>query len=142
MTQWTPDFCPPGQTPAACMITPNAENNGIISYDVKCPYHASVQTLYGLTDHQLFVAVLQSGRAKETARAVAKDELGLGDEDPAIPYRVEDDGSFTLGIDQEGVTMQGWPAVGVARTGLLTAVLSTVLQIARPAGTSTISLAK
>ena len=94
-----------------------------------------------LDDQALFAVVLQSSRVKEAARWAAKVQLGLDKEHPGVPYRVESNGNFVIGVDREtGTRMTGWPNAGANRTNLITAINDAVQQVTRPLGTSTLTV--
>jgi len=137
---WYPDFCPGGAA-NGCEILISNDWNFVERYPRKCPHHAAVKALHVLDDQALFVVVLQSSRVKEAARWAAKLQLGLDKEHPGVPYRVESNGNFIIGVDREtGTRMGGWPNAGANRTNLITAINDAVQQVTRPLGTSTLTV--
>ena len=63
----------------------------------------------GMTGEEIYKEILINGRARDEARYKIKMSLGLDKEHPGIPFKLEDDGTFTLGIDQKDNKMEGWP---------------------------------
>lgn len=124
---WHPDFC---TSNPGCEIEIKPDWSGPVAYRKTCAHHASLKT-GGLTDDQVFQAMLQSSRVKEAARAVAKEMLGLDKEHPGLPYTVDTAGNFTV---QSG-------AVGSIRTAIRNSVATELLKISRPTGTSTVTVA-
>src|SRR3990167_10464654 len=135
MLTWYPDTC------SGCSIE---INNGdfvtpkrIISL---CPHHQSVKNTNNLTDNQVFESIVQSNRVRETARYAAKTYLKLDKEHPGVPYRIEADGSFTIGIDQLGSKMAEWPSSKRELDKLQAVISEAVLSVERPIGTSEVKI--
>src|SRR3990167_746531 len=135
MLTWYPDTC------SGCSIE---INNGdfvtpkrIISL---CPHHQSVKNTNNLTDNQVFKSIVQSNRVRETARYAAKLYLKLDKEHEGVPYRIDPDGSFTLGIDQNGNKMAEWPVTQLDLDKLQSAISESVLTVERPIGTSEVKI--
>lgn len=125
MKVWTPDFCV-GQP---CRIEIEPDWSGLVQFVRLCSHHQSLRT-GGMSDANLFTAIMQSSRVKERARAAAKLELALDKEHPGLPYRVLADGNISI---VSGVT-------GPTRTRVRTAVSTAILTVNRPTGTSTVSV--
>lgn len=104
-----------------------------------CPNHQSVKDKNALTDDQIFKTVIQSCRAREYARYACKLELGL-DKESVIPYRIEPDGSFTLGVDQLNNKMTQWPTAKRDLDKLRAVVNEAILTVERPIGTSEVKI--
>jgi len=136
MLTWYPDTC----SGCSFELTEGDWSNPkrIISL---CPHHKSVKDNNALTDNQLFRSIIQSNRVREYARYAAKVYLKLDKEHEGVPYRVETDGSFTLGLDKDGVTMTGWPIRKIDRDKLNAAISEAILSVERPVGTSTVRIA-
>ena len=128
---WFPDFSPSGQ----CILEIQQGHTGLIKVVRFCPYHQSLKD-GGLTDAETFTAILQSSRVKEAARWAAKLALALDKEHPGVPYRVDADGGFTLGVDRTGTRMSGWPSGGQTRTRLINDINAAVAGVSKPSGTS------
>jgi len=84
MLTWMPDFCPSGN----CRIELDKAGGKVDwtrpkSFVTLCPHHRGLKDS-GLTDQQVFDAILQSSRVKEAARWAVKVELGLGKEHPGV----------------------------------------------------------
>jgi len=126
MLTWTPDFCPPNGN---CVLEIERDWSAVKSVISYCPHHQALKDS-GLTDQQVFQAILQSSRMKERARWEAKLELGLDKEHPGVPYRVNPDGSFTI--------LTG--AKGVALTRMKTRIEAQLATVDRPTGTSTVTV--
>jgi hypothetical protein len=135
MLIWYPDFCARGQ----CVLEIEQGHTGLVFAISFCPHHQSLKD-GGLTDAQVFAAIVQSSRVKEAARWAAKLHLLLDKEHPGVPYRVETDGNFTIGVDSRGEEMPEWPKNDIQRALLATAIDAAVLEVTRPAGTSTFRL--
>ena len=105
-----------------------------------CTRHQSVKDNNALTDDQVFKSIVQSNRVRETARYAAKTYLKLDKEHPGVPYRIEADGSFTLGVDQLGNKMAGWPTRKVDLDKLQAVISEAVLSVERPIGTSEVKI--
>lgn len=112
-TLWSPDSCPSGKCVIA--VAPDFSSGTPVRL---CPHHKSLQDA-GRTGAEVYRVMIQSVRVREAARAAAKIELALDKEHPGVPYRVEDDGNFTIGVSsrlnkdtgtREWVTMSEWPA--------------------------------
>ena len=103
MVTWRPDFCPTG----GCVIELEKSNGSVNWTSPKslitlCPHHQNIRTQLGLTDTQVFRAILFSSKLKERARWEAKLEMGLDKEHPGVPYRVNPDGSFAIVTGETG----------------------------------------
>jgi len=102
----------------------------------------------GLDDQQLFNAILQSSRVKETARWQIKLELGLDKEYPGVPYRVNPDGSFTIPTDRASLAWSlqdgspgPLPSINTAdRVRARAAANNAVAAVSRPSGTSAVTV--
>lgn len=127
---WHPDFCPNGEH---CSLEIEPDWSAVRRM-VLCAHHQNLKTTLGLTDDQVFRAILASSRVKETARWTVKEELmRLGEMDkehPGVAYTVEADGNFTI---QSGKT-------GPSRTALRTAVNLALAVVEQPVGTSTVTV--
>jgi len=99
-----------------------------------------------LTDSQLLRAHRASWAVKETARAIVKAELGLDKEHPGVPYRVNDDGGFTIQSDPSVLV---WTAPDGSpgplpvirqndRNRARTRALAAIESIEKPVGTSAV----
>jgi len=106
-----------------------------------CPHHQSVKDNNTLTDDQIFKTIIQSNRVREYARYAAKMALGLDKETGFVPYRVDADGGFTIGLDTTGTKLSGWPVSGKAKTDLVQAVTDAIANIPKPTGTSVVRIA-
>ena len=106
-----------------------------------CPHHQSVKNTHGHNDKGIFEVILQSSRVKESARWAAKLALALDKEHPGVPYRVEPDGSFALGMDKNGLKMLEWPTKKADKDKLQADVDASVLPITKPNGTSAVRIA-
>jgi len=147
MLTWMPDFCPSGN----CRIeldksAGSVDWNRPKSFIILCPHHQGLKDS-GLTDQQVFDAVVQSSRVKEAARWAVKLELGLDKEHPGVPYRINVDGSFTVLTDPASLVWEKdgqpgpLPAIrGVDRNRARTAALAAVSATSRPIGTSTVTV--
>ena len=138
MVTWYPDICPTGQ----CMIelekTVSTLNwSSPKSFRSICTHHKNL----GLTDQDTFDAIVQSSRVKERVRWVVKVELGLDKEHPGVPYRVDADGGFTIGMDKTGTKMTEWPTKKADKDALIAAVNSAVEKVEKPSGTSAVRIA-
>lgn len=102
-----------------------------------CPYHKSLLD-GGLREGQLFMSIRRTQQAREAARWAAKIELRLDKEHPGVAYRIEPDGSITLGIDQRGVVMPEWPTGVASRAKLVAAIDAAVDSVANADGVSTV----
>ena len=139
---WTPDFCPRG----SCRIEV-ARDFSLVALVRLCPHHQSLKDS-GLTDQQVFRAIVQSSRLKERARWEVKLSLGLDKEHPGVPYRVNADGSFTIPTDRASLawmlpdgSVGPLPTISTAdRNVARTNALAAVLLVERPAGTSTLTV--
>ena len=120
---WTPDFCPPGD---ACTIEIAEDWSAVIAFHHACPHHQSLRT-GGLSDQQVYTAIVQSSRVKETARDVTKLELGSVD---APTYTVAANGDITI---QSGAT-------GANKTKVQTAVTTSLLSVSQPVGTCKVTV--
>ena len=139
---WTPDFCPSG----SCRIEV-AQDFTLIGIVRCCPHHQALRDS-GLTDQQVFRAVLQSSRLKERARWEVKLVLGLDKEHPGVPYRVNQDGSFTVLTDRASLawiapdrSVGALPTITTqdrikARTDAINAIAS----LERPPGVSAVTV--
>ena len=147
MLTWMPDFCLSGN----CRIELDKAVGKVDwtrpkSFVTLCPHHRGLKDS-GLTDQQVFDAILQSSRVKEAARWAVKVELGLDKEHPGVPYRINADGSFTVLTDSASLAWEkdGQPGPlptirGVDRNRARTAALSAVSATSRPIGTSTVTV--
>lgn len=126
---WYPDYCPIGN----CVIEIEPDWSAVRRMAL-CPHHQNLKITLGLTDDQVFRAILASSRMKETARWAIKEELmKLGEMDkehPGVPYTVEADGNFII---QSGKT-------GPTRTALRTLVATALAVVEKPTGTSTVTV--
>jgi len=148
MLTWMPDFCPTGNCRIELDKTGGSVDwtrpKSVITY---CPHHQGLKDS-GLTDQQVFDAILQSSRVKEAARWAVKVELGLDKEHPGVPYRINADGSFIVLTDAASLvwtlpdgTAGPLPTIrGVDRNRARTAALAAVCATARPIGTSTVTV--
>ena len=115
MLIWYPDCCTTGQCRVEVdkSIFPGvrADINNFIGFIKCCSYHQSLRDS-GLIDEQVFAATKQSVIVRESARWAAKLSLGLDKEYPGVPYRVEPDGTFTLGVQRQlKVDREGKPVL-------------------------------
>ena len=128
---WNPDFCQTGPRCCSLVITQDYTLIVVLNY---CRHHQSLKGL-GLSDVQVFNAMLASVRRREIARWIIKSklmELALMDkEHPGIPYTVDADGNFTLVSGTSGAT----------RTQLRTLVTTALALLEAPVGTSTVTVA-
>ena len=138
---WTPDFCPRGS--CRIEITQNWILIGIVRY---CPHHQSLRD-GGLTDQQVFRAIVQSSRLKERARWEIKLSLGLDKQHPGVPYRVNPDGSFTVLTDRASLAWMKDDLVGplptispADRTRARTAAVNAIANLERPLGVSAVTV--
>ena len=123
VTTWYPDFCPNG---GQCQIEIKPDFTGITNFKKRCPFHQ----INGLSDHDTFVALVQSSKLKEAARWAIRLELGLDKDAPQIPYTVESDGSFTI---HSGVT-------GVEHARVRDRVNASMQDLPRSPGTSQVRI--
>lgn len=127
---WHPDFCPSGSPSCIFDVTNGWDNATPIRY---CRHHQSLKD-GGLTDAQVFAAVLQSSRVKEAARWAVKLELiALGDmteANPGVLYTVGQDGNFTIDTGKTGLEL----------TTIQTAVSTALVAVTQPIGTSTVTV--
>ena len=143
MLIWTPDFCPSG----SCRLEIERDWSAVKSVLRYCTHHQSLRD-GGLDDQQVFNAILQSSRVKETARWQIKLELGLDKEHPGVPYRINPDGSFTIPTDRASLAWSlqdgspgPLPVINAAdRARARAAANSAVLGVSRPSGTSTVTV--
>jgi hypothetical protein len=89
------DTCP---GPVPCSIEMESDWQTLKQFARLCPHHQSLRD-GGLDDQALLLAHRASWRAKETARAAVKAELGLDKEHPGAAYLINADGSFTVLTD-------------------------------------------
>ena len=138
------DSCP-GSSP--CRLEMEADWTTLKSFTHLCAHHQSLRAS-GLTDQQLLAAHRASWKAKETARAAVKAELGLDKEHPGAAYRVNADGSFTVLTDPVSliwVAPDGSPGpLPVIRQNdrnrARTRALAAIEPIEKPVGTSTVTV--
>lgn len=146
------DVCPV----SPCCVAENNSDWQILNFGRICSYHQQFRGL-GLSDVQIREIIRSSGQVREYARYAAKLHLDLdnkminpetglsyaatGDKYPGIPFRVDADGNFTIGIDSLGVKQQFWPTKTVDRTKLTTAINNYISNIQKPAGTSIVRIA-
>jgi hypothetical protein len=97
---WTPDFCV-GQP---CRIEISRDWSTVTNVLRYCQHHQSIKDS-GLADQQVFRAILQSCRVKESGRYAVKQELGLDKQHPGVPYSVATDGSILIRTDRAAM---GW----------------------------------
>jgi len=118
---------------------------GLKQFTRLCAHHQSLRD-GGLTDSQLLRAHRASWAVKETARAIVKAELGLDKEHPGVPYRVNDDGGFTIQSDPSVLV---WTAPDGSpgplpvirqndRNRARTRALAAIESIEKPVGTSAV----
>ena len=124
---WRPDFCPVSPSCHLELEPDWSKLNAVVRY---CNHHRKIKDDAGLTDQQVFEAILQSSRVKERARWEAKLELGLDKENPGVPYRVEPDGNFTILTGAKGANLVAMRA----------RIAAAVAPISKPIGTSTITV--
>jgi len=144
MLTWTPDFCPSNPP---CRLEIERDWSAVKSVLRYCAHHQSLRD-GGLDDQQLFNAILQSSRVKETARWQIKLELGLDKEYPGVPYRVNPDGSFTIPTDRASLAWSlqdgspgPLPSINTAdRVRARAAANNAVAAVSRPNGTSTVTV--
>lgn len=145
MITWYPDFCPSGQCVIELDKASQAINWLIPKRIVKlCPHHKNL----GLSDQGVFEAILQSSRVKEAAKAAAKKELGLDEEHPGVPFKVNADGSFTILTDPEALEWEASegipgtvPAIDiVTRNRARAAALAAAAQVHRVNGVSAVTV--
>lgn len=139
MAVWLPlDSCP---SFPPCEIRVNgATGGGLVGFVHRCAYHDGLLATVA-DDAGLYSAILHSEFVREAARAAAKQSLGLDKEHPGVPFRIEADGSFTLGLDRRNGHMPEWPrTAGQARTRLATAIADAIGDIPKPLGTSTVTI--
>lgn len=106
MRIWYPiDNCPPGDK---CAFEIGANTSDFIHAVHLCPFHAAQQ--FSKTHRQIHGEILAFCVEREQARAMAKAELGLAKNHPGVWFRIENDGTFTLGVNQRGVQMPEWPS--------------------------------
>lgn len=125
MIIWHPDFC---VGPSRCAIEITRAWS-VIQFLELCSHHRGLRD-GGLTDEQLFAAILQSSRVKEVARWAIKQHLGLDKEHPGVPYLVLGDGSISI---RPGLT-------GQARTAARTVAATAIATVSRPQGTSLVTV--
>ena len=145
MLTWMPDFCPSGN----CRIELDKSGGQVDwtrpkTFITLCPHHQGLKDS-GLTNQQVFDAILQSSRVKESARWAVKVELVLDKEHPGVAYRTNADGNFTVLTDPASLAWEkdGQPGPlptirGVDRNRARTAALAAVSATSRPIGTSTV----
>ena len=143
-------------------IEPDNFYNYVVRWDIPksvltlCPHHKALKDA-GRTNDEVFKVMLQSCRVKEAARYKIKQDLDLdnkiinpdtglvyaatGDKYPGIPYRVESDGSFTLGINRLGEKLAELPTRKSEKDALIAAVNAEVDKVAKPTGTSSVRIA-
>lgn len=135
MPSWFPYVCP-GRRSCEILVL-GAVPGVFVSFEHRCDFHESTKGNFPNAEAQ-FDAIAQGMFAVERAKASAKAFLGLSKESE-IPYRVNDDGSFTVGMDHNGNVIPEWAA---ADKGQLTAEIAKALaDIRRPAGAGTVRLA-
>ena len=125
---WYPDFCPSG----GCALEIEPDWSAAKRFVRICPHHEAVRSQHALDDQGLFMAILQSSRAKEAARYAAKTQLGLDKNHPPLPYTVATDGGFIIHTDV--------PSASAARVAARIAARNAAAEINRPPGTSTVEV--
>lgn len=130
---WTPDFCPS----ESCRLEVSTDW-AKATFLRSCPHHDAMRARLG--DDAVFNVILTSSRIKEAARWAAKLELALPENHPGVPYRVDPDGGFTVGVDQRGVRMPEWPN-GVRKTTLVAVIDAAVALVLKTADTSVVRIA-
>lgn len=103
MSTWDPDVCPNQKKPCR-ILTVGGAGGAFVKFEKKCDFHQGSMS----SDTDLYGAIVGFVRQRERGRAAAKAHLGL-DKERSVPYRMEVDGSFTLGVDPKGNVMPEWP---------------------------------
>ena len=104
MSQWLPDVCPDQSAPCR-ILTVGGAGGAFVRFEGKCAFHAKSK----VPDRDLYAAIVDFNSQREVSRGAAKASLNLDKEHPGVPYRMEPDGSYTLGVDQKGALMPEWP---------------------------------
>lgn len=141
MITWHPDFCPDDPAtgrPSSCVLILRNDWSAVVEVARRCSHHASVQDANKLDDQALFDVILQSSRVKEAARSAAKAHLELDKDHGGVPYRVEADGSFTVGVTKGGDV---FPGLDARKSELQTKIDTEVGKIEKPTGVSAVRLA-
>jgi len=105
MRWWYPDGCPPGGQ--CCSVIGDGTDDFGGEFLGLCSHHKMLSL--ALDDKALHTAHIESNKVLNYSRYRAKQELKLDKKHPGVWYRVETDGSFTLGVNQRGERMPEWP---------------------------------
>jgi hypothetical protein len=117
----TLDDCPTG---SACQYEIDSACNFKAAIRL-CSFHQAKKDS-GLTDAEVFDDLHKGQQARETARWIAKVSLGLDKEHPGVPFKVEQDGIFTIGKDALDNLMSGWPTAGAKRNKLVQDIMAAI----------------
>lgn len=117
-----PDVCP-SKPSCAFVVAQKADSGEFVSAERVCDFHKGL----GLTDEEVFERAIGDCKGREGARWAAKQALGLP-KGLIVPYRMENDGGYTLGVDAKGNKLPEWPADGTPEHA---AVMSAVSKAVR-----------
>jgi hypothetical protein len=123
---WHPDFCAgdPG-----CLFEIESDWSAARAVVRYCTQHQVLKDS-GLTDAEIFAAVLQTSRVKEAARWAAHVALALPEDDPGLPYTVSKNGDITIQLGVDGAT----------KAAILPSIDAATALIAKPIGTSNVTV--
>ena len=119
---YRPDFC----FGDPCRIEVDESNNALLRFFSKCSAHQAIQSINGISDVQLYAAILQSSRRKEVAR------LGVQ------LYNNLDENNVQFSIDADGTIHLISGLSGTKKAQLNTQIQMVIVGTEAPVGTVSI----
>ena len=137
---WHPDFC---NSNPGCKIDIERDWSQPVAFLNYCFRHQAMKTS-GSTDLQIFTAILQSSRMKETARYAFKENRNLAKDYPGIPvYQFQAPSGATapyVVIDLDGNFIITTGLSGNQLTNVRNFIATKLASVSQPLGTSTVTV--